>query len=342
MNDTQVSPSDSSALLAKNRVIGAETIWDMTLPGMFSGLNDAGTLKRFHDLGYRFVSVTAANDTCHDPDIAEAFIRTVQGIAAEDPARFRVARSSADVSKALENKQLAISFNFQGTNPFAGDVRNVERFAKLALDHALLAYNEPNRVGDGCASFPGEGLSPFGRELIRAMNGSGVIVDGSHAGYRTTMEAMELGTAPFIFSHSNAHGVFPHYRNLRDDQITACAASGGVIGVNGVGAFLNEHGRASAQQIFSHVDYLVSLVGDQHVGLALDFIERTDVFAERVAKETEKWPLNDGKQVCFEEFAAPEIVRDVAAHMANHGYGAAQIENVFWRNFHRVYSQVVG
>lgn len=319
-----------------------QPIWDMTLPGMPSGLNDAGTLSRFHELGYRYVSVTVANDTCHDPERAAAFIQNIEGVVQANADRLRRVKSSNDISKAVANGQLAISFHFQGTNPFGGDIENVSRFAALGLDHALLAYNEPNNVADGCASFPGAGLSGFGRALIQAFNRCGVIVDGSHSGYRSTMEAMELSTSPVIFSHSNAHAVFPHYRNLRDDQIKSCAATGGVIGINGVGAFLNADGDASAERIFRHIDYLAELVGHRHIGLAWDFIERIDVFAERASSETSKWPLNNGKPVLFKEFAGPEIVFDIAALMAERGYAPSQISDIFWGNFHRVYAEVVG
>ena len=319
-----------------------QPIWDMTLPGMPSGLNDAGTLSRFHELGYRYVSVTVANDTCHDSELAAAFIRNIEGIVDANAAHFRLVKSSNDISNAVADGQLAISVHFQGTNPFGGDIENVARFADLGLDHALLAYNEPNAAADGCANFPGAGLSRFGRALIREFNRCGVIVDGSHSGYRSTMEAMELSTSPVIFSHANAHAVFPHYRNLRDDQIKACAATGGVIGINGVGAFLNADGDASAERIFRHIDYLAELVGHRHIGVAWDFIERIDVFAERAASEASKWPLNDGKPVVFREFAGPEVVFDVAALMAARGYEPSQIRDISWGNFHRVYSEVVG
>lgn len=341
MDDAQAHPL-ATRREAAPQATGRGAVWDMTLPGLFSGLNDAGTLRRFHALGYRFVSITVANDTCRDPDLAVAAIEAVRAMAELDSDLFRIVRSASDVSNAVEAGQLALSFNFQGTNPFAGNIENVARFADLSLDHALLAYNQRNGVGDGCANFPGDGLTPFGRALIGEMNRCGVIVDGSHSGYRTTMEAMDLCAAPFIFSHSNACGVYPHYRNLRDDQIEACAASGGVIGVNGVGAFLSEDGKASAEHVFRHIDYLAALVGHEHVGLALDFIDRTDLFAERVAKETTKWPLNNGKPVRFDAFAEPRVVHDIAALMADHGYDAAQIRAILWGNFQRVYAAVIG
>jgi len=328
--------------LADQANAGLPRIWDMTLPGMFSGLNDVQTLHQFHALGYRFVSVTAANDACRDPETAAHAIQSIHRTAAANPDRFAIVTRAAEIEGAVSAGRLAISFNFQGTNPFGGNIDTVARFAELGLDHALLAYNEANGVGGGCASDPGDPLTVYGRDLIQEFNRQGVIVDGSHAGYRTTMQAMDVSQQPFIFSHSNAHGVFPHYRNVRDDQIRACAASGGVVGINGVGAFLNAEGEAGPEQIFRHIDYVTELVGHQHVGLALDFIERADLFAQRAANETWAWPANNGQPVRFDHFAKPEVMHEVVALLESRGYAAGQIDDILWGNFYRVYAEVVG
>lgn len=314
----------------------------MTLPGMFSGLNDVQTLFQYHASGYRFVSVTAANDTCHDCDLAAEFIRSIHRTVEANANKFRIVTCVADIEGAVATGQLAISFNFQGTNPFGGDLGNVARFAALGLDHALLAYNEANSAGGGCASDSGDALTSYGRDLIREFNRQGIIVDGSHAGYRTTMQAMEFCQQPFIFSHSNAHRLFPHYRNVRDDQISACASLGGIVGINGVGAFLDADGVAGPEQIFRHIDYIAERVGHEHVGLALDFIQRTDLFAQRAAGEASKWPTNDGQPVRFDQFAKPEVTHEVAALLESRGYSARQVNDILWGNFYRVYAEVVG
>ena len=332
---TEIPPADQANA-------GLPRIWDMTLPGMFSGLNEVQTLFQFHALGYRFVSVTAANDACLEPAVAAHAIQSIHRTAEANEGKFAIVTRASEIEGAVAADKLAISFNFQGTNPFGGNIDNVARFAELGLDHALLAYNEANSVGGGCASDPGDPLTAYGRDLIGEFNRRGVIVDGSHAGYRTTMQAMDISQQPFIFSHSNAHGLFPHYRNVRDDQIRACASSGGVVGINGVGAFLNADGVAGPEQIFRHIDYVAELVGHEHVGLALDFIERADLFAQRAADETWAWPENNGQPVRFDQFAEPEVMHEVVALLESRGYAAGQIDDILWGNFYRVYAEVVG
>ena len=82
------------------------------------------------------------------------------------------------------------------------------------------------------------GLTDFGKQVIKEMNRVGIVVDVSHMGYLATMGAFETSTSPVIFSHSNPKGLRDHPRNISDEQIKACAKTGGVVGINGIGNFL--------------------------------------------------------------------------------------------------------
>lgn len=323
------------------RLIRDSLVWDMTLPGMFSDLNDIGTLNRYLAAGYGFVSITVGNDSVCDPEVVPQRLSQITATLEQQPGKFAIVRNSSDIHVAQGQGKLAVSFNLQGTNCLAGDVSRVEKLSGLGVTHMLLAYNNKNAVGGGCAERTDAGLSRFGIRLIEEMNRVGMIVDGSHCGYRTTMEAIEVSTAPFIFSHSNAVGVFPHYRNVRDDQIKACAATDGVVGVNGVGAFLSDTGDASAETIFRHIDYLAELVGARHVGLGFDFITHIERFAAIARKTTDQWPSNDGKPVRFDNFAPPEILSPVAELMCRHRYSDEDVRGVLGGNFLRVFTNVV-
>ena len=323
------------------RLIRDGLVWDMTLPGMFSDLNDMETLHRYLAAGYGFVSVTVGNDSAWGPDVVLQRLSRIADALERQAGTFVIVRSSSDIRAAQAEGKLAVSFNLQGTNCLAGDLSCVETLSGLGVTHMLLAYNNRNAAGDGCAERTDAGLSRFGIRLIEEMNRVGMIVDGSHCGYRTTMEAIEATGAPFIFSHSNPFGVFPHYRNIRDDQIKACAATDGVVGVNGVGAFLSDSGDASAETIFRHIDYLAELVGARHVGLGFDFITHIERFAARVRAMADQWPSNEGKTVRFDNFAPPEIVLPVAELMCRHRYGDEDVQGILGGNFLRVFANVV-
>jgi membrane dipeptidase len=153
------------------------------------------------------------------------------------------------------------------------------------------------------------------------------------------MEAMEISTAPVIFSHSNAYGVYPHYRNLRDEQIKACAKTGGVIGVNGLGEFLNDH-EAASKSMVAHIDYIANLVGPEHVGLGLDYTEDTEGFWRWVDESPDLWPPNPGQVRTHSKFAQPEQLLELVALMLQAGYTDDIVRGILGLNFKRVCEKV--
>jgi len=215
----------------------------------------------------------------------------------------------------------------------------------------LLAYNVRNLAADGCAEPADAGLSNFGRRLIREMNRVGIIVDCSHTGRRSSLEAIELSERPAIFSHSNVQSICPHIRNIHDDQIRACADRGGVIGVVGVGGFLGSVA-PSAEDVFRHVDYIASLVGPEHVGLGTDYVDilpykdHAKTWEAR-ASEVRLWPDSadawrdpTGTQIPFEETRCfpPEGLASLVDLMVSHGYSESTIHGILGANFRRVYA----
>src|SRR6202012_3356047 len=134
----------------------------------------------------------------------------------------------------------------------------------------LIAYNRNNALGGGCQDVD-RGLTRFGRAVVTEMARVGMTVCCSHTGYRTTMDVMRHASAPVIFSHSNPLGVWRHKRNIRDEAIRACAATGGVVGINGLGLFLGNNDTRS-EIVADHIDYVANLAGVDPVGLGLDYV----------------------------------------------------------------------
>ena len=128
-----------------------------------------------------------------------------------------------------------------------------------------MAYNKKNLVGDGCHERTDAGLSLYGIDLVEEMNRVGMLVDCSHTGYRTSMEVMEISTRPVVFSHSNPRSLWEHDRNIRDEQALACAATGGLVGVVGVGIFMGEND-ASTDALLRQIDFYAELIGPEHIG----------------------------------------------------------------------------
>jgi len=324
--------------MSLTETLGDPIVCDMTLPWFTDYMVDQDlTLPRFKKAGIDFVSLTVSVPE----NSLNATIRHIARVKAHIAARsdqLAFVATPEEIAAAKARGLLAVGFHFQGTDPFEGSVELVELFAGLGVRHVLLAYNQKNLVGDGCVERTDAGLSRYGVRLIGAMNRAAMIVDGSHTGYRTSMEAIELCERPFIFSHSNAHALVPHYRNIKDDQIKACAATGGLIGINGVNEFLGDT-EARTETMFRHVDYIANLVGPEHVGIGLDYVKDYDAIWRWMVENPDLWPDNDGAAPIYPAHAQPEQVLDLARTMLEAGYKVADIRGILGGNYLRVLGQ---
>ena len=149
---------------------------------------------------------------------------------------------------------------------------------------------------------------------------------------------METTDNPVIFSHSNASAIHPHARNIPDDLIQACAATGGVVGINGLGDFLGP-GEDLADLITRHVDHVVQLVGPDHVGLGLDFVFDLQELDDYLT--TMKGTFGDGEVVPFtHRFAPPESFIPITVRLLKLGYAREDIRKIVGGNWYRVARQV--
>lgn len=176
-----------------------------------------------------------------------------------------------DFRKAKASGKLGIVFHFQNSLSLEKSLELVDVYSVLGVKVIQLTYNERNFIGDGCGETTDAGLSDFGVKAVKAMNRAGIAVDCSHAGIRTSLDAMTVSESPVIFTHANAKHVWDSNRNLTDEQIKEVARMGGVIGVNGFPAFVSGSKRPTLDDFLKHVDYIAELVGVDHVGLGLDF-----------------------------------------------------------------------
>ena len=182
-------------------------------------------------------------------------------------------KSAADIDRAKAEGKFGIIFHFQGTTPIEDDLNLVDAFKQLGVGMIQLSYNVKNRVGDGCEERTDAGLSRFGLKLVERMNQAKVIVDCSHTGYQTTMEAIAASNAPVVFSHAGVKAIKASNRNIADEQIKAVAATGGLVGAVGYPAFVSDDPHPTLDQFIDHIQYMVDLVGSDHVGLGIDYFD---------------------------------------------------------------------
>ena len=260
---------------------------------------------------------------------------------------------AAQIPEAKKAKKLGLIFHFQGADPIESDLDLVEAFRALGVRMVQLTYNIRNRVGDGCEEGGNAGLSRFGRDLVRRLNETRVIVDGSHTGERTTLEAIEASTRPFVFSHANAQAIHPCPRNISDVQIKAAAATGGLIGINGFPAFVGKSPTPTIDDFLRHLDHVVELVGIEHAALGIDYYEgmhpvadlseaqkmyRQQLAVRRWSAEVYPPPPHNYP----EGMATPKELPNLTARLLKHGYNAAETRKILGENWLRVMRAVWG
>jgi membrane dipeptidase len=171
------------------------------------------------------------------------------------------------------------------------------------------------------------------------MNRVGMVVDCAHSGIKSGLEAMKLSTKPCIFSHANARALHEHERNITDEQIKAVAATGGVIGVNGVGFFLGD-GPATVEGLVAHIDYMSKLVGPEHVGIGLDYDPPGNSPGLDQPTSNKYWPPRQYPGGIETTFLAPSVLPQVAQQLHSRGYKEQAVRDIMGGNFMRVASQV--
>ena len=336
MNDWDIS--EQAAAIHKDALV-----WDMIFPWMDYASQEPklATLPRMKASGYNLISLTVAHDY-HSLNQTILKIAKERAYFAARADEYVFVETVDDVLRAKAENKLAVTINFQGTNPIDSDLSMIEVYYKLGVRHMLMAYNIKNAAGDGCTERTDGGLTRFGEQLVAEMNRVGLLVDGSHTGYRTTMDMMEASKDPVVFTHCNASGVWDHHRNLRDDQIKACAKGGGVIGVDGVGAFLGS-GNDSVEMLLDHIDYIAELVGPRHIGYGIDYVFDLD-YSKAVMQNAGAWvpqvAQTDAKEWLDIKYVEPEQMPHVTEGLLKRGYKEDDVRGILGGNWLRIAGEV--
>ncbi len=182
-------------------------------------------------------------------------------------------RTTADIQAAQKAGKTGIIFGFQNTTAIEDNIGLLTIFHTLGVRVIQLTYMEANLVGQGCLERIDAGLTQFGLEVVDEMNRLGILIDLSHVGYRTTMDAINASAKPVAFTHANPQSLCRHARNKPDDAIKALAKKGGVIGATPFPPFLPAGNDATIADFIDVVEYLAEMVGIDHVAVGSDFTE---------------------------------------------------------------------
>lgn len=310
--------------------------WDNHAGYGYAGPQDVALLDHWRSAGINYLSINVGYDPVPWSTAVRAIADYTKGI--ESRPDTVLCPTFADVQRAWRAGKLAVTYDLEGMGALNGDLSMVELYYRLGVRQMLIAYNLNNDAGGGCHDTD-RGLTDFGRSVIREMNRVGMVVDCAHSGIRSGLEAMKLSTKPCIFSHANARALHEHERNITDEQIKAVAATGGVIGVNGVGFFLGD-GPATAEGLVAHIDYMAKLVGPEHVGIGLDYDPPGNAPGLDKPTSDKYWPPRQYPGGIQTTFLAPSALPQVAQELRSRGYKEQAVRAIMGGNFMRVASQV--
>ncbi len=251
----------------------------------------------------------------------------------------------ADIDRAKRDKRCAVIMGLQNSEHF-NDAADVKFFHDLGQRCSQLTYNSQNRIGSGSTDRVDGGVSDFGVGIIEAMNKVGMLVDVSHSGDRTTLDAIAISKKPIAITHSNCRALVDHPRVKTDEAIKALAAKGGVMGITGVRMFVSKTDPTTIVNIGAHIDHVVKLVGIDHVGIGTDSdlngYDDTTPEMNKMLRGAYKDSYAFRDKIDVDGFDHPLKMYDLAEELIRRSYTDAHIEAVLGGNFRRLLTATWG
>lgn len=232
-------------------------------------------LDRLIESGITAQSITIASPSAGFESVLKE-IYSYHNLFSYYPDKVMQIKTVSDIEKAYNENKIGVIFSLQNASPIGSDFYKWSILSDLGLKICQLTYNEPNIFGYGCMSDIDNGLTFYGKQAIREMNRQGIVIDLSHVGERTSLEAISASSAPCIFSHSNSREITPTTkRNLTDEMIIEISKKGGLVGLSSH-AFLCHHTEGvqpTLEDYMDHFKYILNLVGPDHISIGTDIYE---------------------------------------------------------------------
>jgi membrane dipeptidase len=228
--------------------------------------------------------------------------------------------------------------------------QNLDDLYQAGTRWIQLTYNSRNLLGDGCTERTNAGLSDFGVEVVERMNDLGIMVDLSHCGRQTTLDAILFSDPGPCFTHTMCEALYPsHPRAKTDEEIRAMAGKGGVMGVVALGYLVGPDpgGQTTIETYIDHIDHVVNIAGIDHVGLASDFVIKG--ISSSATRESWYEPRLESFKPSYQvrcppwipELDSPDRFRSVALILNQRGYSSGDIEKILGLNWLRYYKEVL-
>ncbi|MBV7340204.1 dipeptidase [Chloroflexi bacterium TSY] len=304
-----------------------------------------------------FDSLRAGNVTAINATVAtwENFQQTMDHITAW-LRRFRQrhdilqVKRTDDIHAAKKSGKTGIILGFQNASPIENDLDRLGLFHALGVRVIQLTYHERNLLGNGCWERRDEGLSNFGVDAVREMNELGIVIDLSHVGDRTTLEAIETSEQPVAITHANARSFCDHPRNRTEESLKLLAEKGGVVGACSFAPFLPKGFDSTIDNFVDAIDDMVQRIGIDHVGIGTDNTQDQLLSFWRYigSQQGTKFPSTFSDTILrYDELVfqpkgmeTPAKFPNLADALINRGYKPADVTKILGGNWLRLFEEV--
>jgi membrane dipeptidase len=262
-------------------------------------------------------------------------------IEVEESKRFVICKNYAEIVRAREAGKIAFLITMEGVEPLGTDLNLLRVFYELGVRLIGLTHARRNAAGHGGVFAPSgssrDGVTAFGRELVRECEALGVVVDLAHINPAGFDEILSITTKPLIVSHANARKFYDIERNVSDEQIKAIGQRRGVIGINSV-LVSPRKGEATLDRYVDHIEHVVDLIGIDGVAIGFDFFE----FIYR------QWP-ESAQQELAAKLTTPHFINDLRNHsharnltrkLIERGVSDADIQKILRGNWMRIFKEL--
>ena len=302
----------------------------------------------------RASGLTAINLTVGGPISYDETVRAIAYWNAEiaaHPDVFLLVRHAADIAEAKRSGRLGLIYGFQDVNPYGEDLVRFDTFCNFGVRIFQLTYNRRSLAGDGCLEPSNAGLSVFGRKLVARLNQHKALVDLSHAGERTTLEAIEASTAPIAITHTGCAALVPNPRNKTDHELRKLADKGGYVGMY-LMPFLRSQGQPMADDLIRHIEHAIDVCGEDHVGIGTDGStspivvtpEYKKSFADEIKERRKQGISAPGEDpdvyLFLPDLNSPDRFLRIADFLSKRKHSDARIEKILGGNFDRLLKDV--
>ena len=272
------------------------------------------------------------------------YLGALNGLAAQYPDHVLRIDSAEDFERVMAEKKIGVMLGIQNSDHFE-EVADVKTCYMLGQRVSQLTYNTQNLIGSGSTDRVDGGVSDFGESIIKAMNETGMVVDVSHCGDQTTLDAFEISDQPVLITHSNCRSlVGNHPRCKTDEAIKKMAKQGGVMGITAVRNFVKADEPTTLDHYIDHIQHVVKLTSLDHVGIGTDAdLNGYDDLPGPIYKSLKagyKSSYGFREKIDIEGMDHPQKMYDLCEGLLKRGYNADNIKQIFGTNFKRVLSDI--